>query len=98
MIEQQFIELRTRDLISAITIRSITVLEIKLHASRPTGGDDFTTELRKKCAIDFFAHTQPIECLGAERQERFADVEARKFLALKHDDAAPGPGQQGRGG
>jgi hypothetical protein len=34
--------------------------------------------------------------LRAEGQKRFADTEARKFLALEHDDGSPGAGQQGR--
>src|SRR5690606_35916124 len=45
------------------------------------------------------ADAQPIQDGQAERQQRFADVEARERLAFEHEDPVPGSCEEpGRGG
>src|SRR5215471_374995 len=96
MIEQQFVELRTRHLVGAIALRAETVLEIKLRALGSAGGGDFAAVLRHECGIEFLAHPKTIECSHAEWQERFANVEARKLFTLENNHAPTGLGEQRR--
>jgi hypothetical protein len=96
MVEQHFIELGPRYLVRAIALGTETVFEIKLYRARSTGGHDFAAVFRQKVRIEFFTNTKPIERLHAERQERFANVEAREFFALQNDHAPPGLGEQRR--
>src|SRR5215472_8101243 len=96
MIEQQFVELRTRHLVGAIALRAETVLEIKLRALGSAGGGDFAAVLRHESRIEFLAHPQTIECSHAEGQERFPEVKSRKFVALENNHASPGLSEQRR--
>ena len=52
MIEQQLVELGSRDLISAIALGTKAVLEIKLYAFGSTRGRDLAAKLRHECPID----------------------------------------------
>ena len=88
MIEKKFVELGTRDLIGAIALRAVTILEIEFYAFGSACRDNFASEFRQERAIKLFADPEPIECLGAEREKRFADVEPGKALALEELDAS----------
>ena len=46
---------------------------------------DLAAKLWEECSVRLFAYPKSIERLDTERQERFANVEAREFFAVKHD-------------
>ena len=95
MIEQHFVEVRARDLIGAICLRTEAVLEIKFHAVVPAGAVHFAAEFfHEPRPREFFVEAESGKSLHAEGQERFANVEARKLVALEDDDAAPGAGEK----
>src|SRR6266404_2388095 len=96
MVEQYLVELRARDLIGAIAFRPKTIFEIKLHAFGSTGRNDFAAVLRQKVRVQFFANTEPVKSVHAERQQRFANVKPRELFALEYDHAAAGFGEQCR--
>jgi len=85
-------------LIGAIAARLEAVFKIKFHPPCSTRGHDFPAEFRQESAIKFFADAKAVECLGAEWQKRFADMKARKFLALENDHAPTRAREQRRGG
>src|SRR5436853_2466012 len=98
MIEQDLVEVRARDLIGAICLRTEAVLEIKFHAVVAAGAVHLAAEFfHEPRAGEFLVETESSESLHAEGQERFANVEARKLVALEDDHAAPGAGEK-RGG
>src|SRR5438067_1085237 len=80
-----------------IGLGAIAVLEIKLGSSFRTCANDLAAEFfHESGAQKFFVQTQPSKGLHAERQERFADVKARKFFALEHDHAPASAREQRR--
>jgi hypothetical protein len=96
VIEQELVEIRARYLIGAVRLRAKAVFKIELHALPAAGAVHLAPELfHKTGARELFMQTQPGESLHAERQQRFADMEARKLLPLQNDHATPGPRQQG---
>ena len=98
MVEQNFIEIGSRDLVRVISLRAEAVLEIKFHAVIATGAAHFAAEFfHEPGAGKFLVQTEPGKCLHAEGQERFADVKPRKFFSLEDDHAAPGPREQSGG-
>src|SRR5207249_11872905 len=94
----ELVEIGASHLIGAIAARLEAVLKIKFHPPCSTRGHDFPAEFRQESAIKFFADAKAVECLGAEWQKRFADMKARKFLALEKDHAPARAREQGRGG
>src|SRR6266404_1604677 len=98
MIEKHLVELRARHLIGAVAFRTKAVFEIKLYGFGSARGHDLTAVFRQEVCVEFFAHAEAIERSDTERQERFANVEAGKFFALKNDHAPSGLGEQRRGG
>src|SRR5438477_448369 len=98
MIEQQLVELGSRDLVSAIALGTKAVFEIKLHPFGSAGGRDLAAELRHECPIEFFAHAKAIERLHAEGEERLADMKSRKLFPLEENDAPSRFGEQRRCG
>src|SRR5438270_410852 len=96
MIEQDFVEVSAGDLLRAVGLRTETVFKIKLHAVIATGAVHFAAKFFHEPGLgEFVVQSEAGERLHAERQERFADVEARKLVALEHDDAASGAGEEG---
>src|SRR6266481_3238273 len=98
MIEQQFVEIGTRHLIGAVALGTKAIFEIKLYAFGPACRHDLTAELWQKRAVEFFADSETIEGLHAERQKRFANVKSRKLFPLEDDHAPAGFRQQRRRG
>src|SRR5205085_8680327 len=94
MIEQKFVELRARHLISAIALRTKAVLEVKLYSFRSARRGDFPAVLGHERRVQFLADAKAIESVHAEGQERFANVETRELFALEHNYTPPGLGQQ----
>src|SRR4029077_5211016 len=87
-----------RDLISVISLRTIAVLEVKLGSRFRARAKDFATVLfHESGAQKFFVQPQAGKRFHAERQQRFANVKPRKFLALEYNDALPGTREQCRG-
>ena len=81
-----------------IGLGAIAVFEIKLGSSFRARTNDFAAEFfHEPGAQKFFVQTQPGKRFHAERQQRFADVKARKFFAFEHDRAPPRAREQRRG-
>ena len=99
MIEQQLVEIGARHLIGMLGLRAICVLEIKFISYLGAGAEHFTAEFfHKPRAQNFFMQIHARECLHTERQERLADVEARKILALENNHPASSARQEGCSG
>ncbi len=95
VIEQDLVELRPRHLIGAIGLRTEPVFEIKFHPVVGAGAIDGAAELLDETGpLEFLMQAEARKRLHAERQERFADVKAREFIALENDDAPAGLRQQ----
>ena len=97
MIEKQFIELGSRDLVGAIASRFKAVFKIELRAPASAGGHDLASVFWDERAIELFTDAKSIESLNAKRKKRFANMKARKFLAFENNDAASSSCEQ-RGG
>src|SRR5437762_4456802 len=88
MIEQDFVEVGARYLIRAVGLRTKTVLEIKFHAVVAAGAVHFAAEFfHEPGPGEFLVEGESGEGLHAEGEEGFANVEARKLVALVHDHA-----------
>ena len=91
MIEQQFVEVSARHLISVIGLRAICVFEIKLVSLLGTRAEHFAAEFfHESGARNFFVQIHARECFHAERQKRFADMETREFFPFEDNDTTPG--------
>src|SRR5881394_866120 len=96
MIEQDLVEVGTRDLIRAVGLRTKAVLEIKFHAVVAAGAVHFAAEFfHEPGPGEFLVEAESGESLHAEGEEGFANVEARKLVALEHDHAATGAREKG---
>src|SRR5436190_24383981 len=81
-----------------IGLRTIDVLKVKLGSRFRACAEDFATVLfHESSAQKFFVQPQAGKRFHAERQQRFANVKPRKFLALEHNDAPSGMREQRRG-
>src|SRR4051812_16805233 len=99
MIEQQLVEVRACHLVGAIGLGTKPVFEIKLHAVAAARAVHLASEFFHEAgASELLVQPETRERSHAERQQRFAVVEPRELVALKHHDATAGPGEQrGRG-
>ena len=98
VIKEEFVEIGASHLIGAVAVGLEAVLKIKSYALRSTCRYNLTAVFRQKGAVKFFAHAKAVERLHAEWQQRFADMKARKFLALENDHAPTRAREQRRGG
>src|SRR5438093_10810396 len=81
-----------------ISLRTVAVLEVKLGSRFRARAKDFATVLfHESGAQKFFMQPQAGKRFHAERQQRFANVKPRKFLAFEHNDAPPGTREQRAG-
>ena len=98
VIKEELVEIGASHLISAVAVGLEAVLKIKSYAFRSTRRHNLAAVFRQKGAVKFFADAKAVERLHAEWQQRFADMKARKFLALENDHAPARAREQGRGG
>jgi hypothetical protein len=96
-VEEHLVEVRALDLIGVGVARAKAVLEKERQRSRPAGRSDFTAVFREITGIHNRSDAEPIKGAHAVWQKGFADVKARKLLALEDHSATPLHGQQGRG-
>ncbi len=96
VVEQQFVEVGPLDLVGFCLIEPETGPEIESHLARPAGTGHFAADFFHADAVELLPHAQALERRHAVGKQRFADVEAGKFLALEHDGLAPVPRQDGR--
>src|SRR5467141_3109730 len=83
VIEQEFVEIRSSDLVSVVGLGTESVFEIELCSGFRAGAEDFAAELFEETgAPEFLVQSKPGERFHAERQQRFADVKPWKLFAL----------------
>src|SRR5438093_4389468 len=81
-----------------ISLRTVAVLEVKLGSRFRARAKDFATVFFHESGTqEFFVQPQAGKRFHAERQQRFANVKPRKFVALEYNDAPPGTREQRRG-
>jgi hypothetical protein len=97
MIEHHLVEITAGHLVSVIGLRTVAVLKVKLRSIVGARAHYFATVFfYKSGAQKFLVQPEPGECLHAKRQQRFADMKAREFFALKEDHATSGAREQRR--
>src|SRR5882724_3658939 len=91
MIQQNLIEITACDLISVISLRTESVLEVKLGSRLRARAEDFATKLfHESGARKFFVQPEAGKRFHAEWQQGFPDVKAWTFFALENDHAPSG--------
>ena len=93
-VEQQRVEGRAIDLVGAGVREAEPVLKMKPDLPRAAARRELRSVLVQKRAVEKLTNPEPLEDRHGVGQQRFADVEARKFFALQHDDPPSCPRQK----
>jgi hypothetical protein len=84
VIEQDFVEHRTLDLVSGGVLAAKDVLKEKAIAPSATGGNDLAAIFHNEIGlIDFLSHAHPFEDAKTAGQERFSDFETGELFLFK---------------